>query len=77
MADWIKRLPFTNVLAILIILFCFVYFFYISSSHLPVALIKEISDIKIAFITIMGTVIGYYFGGAKSKANQANNPNTP
>lgn len=67
MPTWIKNLSFNNLLAVLIIILCFIYFFYISSSHLPVALIKEISDIKIAFITIMGTVIGYYYGGAKNK----------
>lgn len=58
---------FTNFLACLVILLCFGYFYYISSKRFPVALIKDISDIKIAMINIAMFIVGFYFGSSKKE----------
>ena len=68
--QWIKQIPFHNFLATLIVLMCFGYFFYISSSHFPTSLLKDIGDIKIAMITMITGIIGYYFGSSnKNRTN--------
>lgn len=67
--NW-QQIKFTNALALTIILMCFGYFFYISSSHFPTALLKDIGDIKIAMITIVTGIIGYYYGSSKHKENE-------
>lgn len=68
--EWIKnikfRFNFANFLAFYIVTFCMIFFFYISSNRFPVALVKEISDVKIALITVMTGIISYYFGSSKS-----------
>lgn len=67
--NW-QQIKFTNALALLIVLMCFGYFYYISSSHFPAALLKDIGDIKIAMITIVTGIIGYYYGSSKHKENE-------
>lgn len=64
------KINFANFLAFCVVATCFVYFFYISSSRFPVAMIKEISDIKIAMITIVTGIISYYFGSSKSSKDK-------
>lgn len=71
MIEQLKKIPFQTFLATITVLCCFGFFFYISSSLFPPAMVKEISDIKIALITVLSTVMGYYFGGAKSKQQQS------
>lgn len=68
--NW-KDINFANVLAFYIVTACLFYFFYISSNNFPIALVKEISDIKIAMITIMTGIISYYFGSSKSSKDKA------
>lgn len=65
--EFLLKIPFTNFLAFFIVCMCFGYFFYISSSSFPASLIKEISDIKIAMITVVTGIIGYYFGNSNKK----------
>lgn len=67
MIDQLKKIPFQTFLATLVVILCFAFFFYISSGLFPASMVKEIGDIKIALITVLSTVMGYYFGGAKSK----------
>lgn len=64
------KLNFRDGLALLIVILCFGYFYYISSARFPVTLLKDIGDIKIAMITIMTGVIGYYFGSSKKTEEQ-------
>lgn len=70
--SWLKEIKvnFANTLALVVILLCFAYFFYISSSKFPAAMIKDIGDIKIAMITTLTMIVGYYFGSSKSKQQQ-------
>jgi hypothetical protein len=56
---------FRDLIALLIILLCFFYFYYISSARFPQALLKDISDIKMAMVSLVTMVIGYYFGASK------------
>lgn len=67
--NW-KEIKIQNALAIMVVLLCFGYFFYISSSKFPSALLKDISDLKIAMITMVTAIISYYFGASKSKPNE-------
>lgn len=69
------RIHFVNFLGFYIITLCFAFFFYISSSHFPAALLKEISDIKIAMITIVSGVISYYYGSSKGKDKEETKTN--
>lgn len=81
--NWKENITFTNLLALLIVLMCFGYFFYISSSSFPLALLKDIGDIKIAMITIVTGIMSYYFGSSKSSKDKSeiisgmNNDNKP
>lgn len=58
---------FTNFLAYTVVLLTFGYFFYISSSRFPQGMIKEVSDIKMAMVTTLGAVLGYFYGSSKKK----------
>lgn len=69
MINW-KEIKIQNALAIVVILLCFAFFFYISSSKFPTALQNNISDLKIAMITMVTAIISYYFGASKSKPNE-------
>lgn len=60
-----RKVNFTNFLAFFVVTICLGYFYYISSKRFPVALLKDVSDIKIAMINITMLVIGYYFGASK------------
>lgn len=64
------KINFANFLAFMVVAACFTYFFYISSSKFPAAMIKDISDIKIAMITIVTGIISYYFGSSKSSKDK-------
>lgn len=64
------KLNFANLLAFYVITLIMAWFFYISSSHFPVELLKEVSDIKIAFIGVNGLILGYYFGSSKSSKDK-------
>jgi hypothetical protein len=58
-------ITFRDFIALLIVLLCFFYFYYISSARFPQALLKDISDIKMAMVSLVTMVIGYYFGASK------------
>lgn len=68
--NWKEHINFTNILALLIVLLCFGYFYYISSSSFPLALLKDIGDIKIAMITIVTGIMSYYFGSSKGSKDK-------
>jgi uncharacterized protein YjeT (DUF2065 family) len=59
------KISFRDVIALIIILGGGLYFFYISSARFPMALLKDVSDIKMAIVSIVTMVIGYYFGASK------------
>lgn len=63
----LKEVKMQNVLALIVIILCFGYFYYISSARFPINLLKDISDLKIAMITMVTAIISYYFGSSKSK----------
>lgn len=71
------KFNFTNFLAFCIVAACFTYFFYISSSKFPLSLLKDISDIKIAMITIVTGIISYYFGASVKNKSLSNEQKTP
>jgi len=64
------KLNFANLLAFYVITLIMAWFFYVSSAHFPPALLKEVSDIKIAFIGVNGLILGYYFGSSKSSKDK-------
>lgn len=63
----LKEVKMQNVLALIVIILCFGYFYYISSARFPVNLLKDISDLKIAMITMVTAIISYYFGSSKKQ----------
>lgn len=65
------KFNFINVLAFSVLTYCFGYLFYITSSHFPSERLKDIGDIKIAVIQIIGIILGYFF--VSSKKEQGNN----
>lgn len=64
------KLNFANLLAFYVITLCMIWFFYVSSSHFPPELLKEVSDIKIALIGVTTLILGYYFGSSKSSKDK-------
>lgn len=74
MKELLEKFHFANFLAFIVVLGCFTYFFYISSSAFPVSMVKEISDIKIAFITVLTGIMGYYFGASKKGGTPTDEP---
>lgn len=70
MKELLAKFHFSNFLAFIIVIFIMIYWFYISSSAFPTAMVKEISDIKIATITIMTGIISFYFGSSQSKKKE-------
>lgn len=68
--QFIKGLHVSNIIAIMVIIGCFSYFFYISSTKLPADQVHTISDIKTGMISLVTMVCGYYFGSSKSSATK-------
>ena len=56
---------FSNALALIIVLLCFIYFFWISYPSKQSAN-RDIGEVKTAMISLLTLVIGYYFGSNKS-----------
>lgn len=65
------KFSFANFLAMYVVTGIFSYFFYLSSNKFPVALLKDVGDIKIAMITILTGVISYYFGSSKGSKDKS------
>lgn len=61
---------FANVLAFYVVTLIFVFFFYLCSSRFPIALLKDVGDIKIALITVLTGIVAYYFGSSKSSKDK-------
>lgn len=72
MTDFFKniKLNFANILALYVVTLIFAFFFYVCSNKFPVALLKDIGDIKIALITVLTGIVAYYFGSSKSSKDK-------
>jgi hypothetical protein len=69
--DESKVFTFSNILALLIVTACFVYFFWISGPSKQ-SENRDIGEVKTAMISVLTLVIGYYFGSNKSSATKDN-----
>lgn len=78
MKELFKRIKFNfiNVLAFTVLTYCFGYLFYITSSRFPAERLKDIGDIKIAYIQIISLILGYFFVSSKKEQSNQNNNNT-
>lgn len=65
-----KNTKIRDVLAIIVVLLCFSYFFYISLSHYNARDNINVGDIKTAMVSIMTVVLTYYFGTSKSSTEK-------
>lgn len=63
MTNFFKNLNFNfqHLLALIIVLTCFTYFFYISGGHFAQAQNNNVVDVKTAMISILTMVAMHYF----------------
>lgn len=63
------KFNFINVLTLLLVLLCFVFFFWICSDRASEDN-HNIGEVKTALINVLLLVIGYHFGSSRSSAKK-------
>lgn len=70
MKDWLKNIKFQHVLAILVVIFCFSFLFYMVSSRFPQEKINMASDIKMGMLNLLTAIVMFYFGSSMSSSKK-------
>lgn len=66
---------FTHNLAVLCLILCFVYFFYISLMHYDASKNNNVGEIKTAMISFVTMILGYFFGSSRGSQQKDDNIN--
>lgn len=64
------KLQFLHILAILLVVLCFAYFFWISGKTHAEVENHNVGEIKTAMISFVTMVLGYFFGSSRSSAKK-------
>ena len=68
---------FTHTLAIICLVMCFAYFFYISIvSHKDPVLLNVVTQVMTAMVSFVTIILGYFFGASRSGQQKDDNINT-
>lgn len=70
MKEWLKNVKFQHVLAILVVMFCFAFLFYMVSSRFPQEKINMASDIKMGMLNLLTAIVMFYFGSSMSSSKK-------
>ncbi|MBV7531352.1 hypothetical protein [Chitinophaga sp. sic0106] len=76
MANFFKNLNFNfqHLLALIIVVTCFGYFFYISGTHFATVQNNNVVDVKTAMISILTMVAMHYFRQEKRNIDDPSKP---
>lgn len=68
---------FTHNLAVICLVLCFAYFFYISIvSHKDPVLLNVVTQVMTAMVSFVTMILGYFFGSSRSSQQKDDNINT-
>jgi drug/metabolite transporter (DMT)-like permease len=64
--DHLNKSTITNILAVIIVIGCFIMFYFMMIKEIPAANLSTVNIATGFLYGILGAVVGYYYGASKN-----------